>query len=253
MLILLSPAKTLDFDSLSNNSDYTFPCMIKEANELAAIMKRIMPASLSKMMGISPTLADLNYERYQLWTNNDTGNAYKQAIYAFKGDVYTGLDVETLNDTDFLHNHVRILSGLYGYLKPLDLIQPYRLEMGTKLTNKKGKDLYAFWSDKVFKALERDLKEDRSPCVINLASNEYYRVVNKFLDPSDVITPVFKDFKNDKYKVISFLAKKARGMMTRFIAENKIEDPENIKSFDLGGYSYSETMSKEKEWVFLRG
>jgi len=253
MLILLSPAKTLDFDSLSNSSDHTMPCMIKEANELASVMKRIMPAGLSEMMGISPKLADLNYERYQLWTNNDKGKAHKQAIYAFKGDVYTGLNVEILKDTEYLQKHVRILSGLYGYLKPMDLIQPYRLEMGTKLTNKKGKDLYAFWSDKVFKALLNDLKEDRSPYVINLASNEYYKVVNKFLDPSYVITPVFKDFKNDQYKVISFLAKKARGMMTRFIAENKIEDPQNIKSFDLGGYSYSETMSKEKEWVFIRG
>jgi len=253
MIILLSPAKTLDFEPLFNNSNHTLPCMIKEANELAALMKRIMPAGLSELMGISPKLADLNYERYQLWTNNDTVKAHKQAIYAFKGDVYTGLNVESLKDTEYLQRHVRILSGLYGYLKPLDLIQPYRLEMGTKLSNKKGKDLYAFWYDRVFNALNKDLKKDNSPYVINLASNEYYRVVNKFLDPSDVITPVFKDFKNDQYKVISFLAKKARGMMTRFIAENKIEDPENIKSFDLGGYSYSETMSKEKEWVFIRG
>jgi hypothetical protein len=253
MLILLSPAKTLDFDPLSKNCGHSVPCMIKEANELAAIMKTIIPHGLSEMMGISPKLADLNYERYQLWTNKDTGKIHKQAIYAFKGDVYTGLDVETLSETDYLQSHVRILSGLYGYLRPLDLIQPYRLEMGTKLMNKRGKDLYAFWSDKVFDNLKNELKEHASPYVINLASNEYYKVVKKFLEPSDVITPVFKDFKNNQYKVISFLAKKARGMMTRFIAENKIEDPENIKLFDLGGYAYSETMSEQKEWVFIRG
>ena len=253
MLILLSPAKTLDFEPLSKKSNHSVPCMIKEANELASIMKKIMPSGLSEMMGISPKLADLNYDRYQKWINKEESKLHKQAIYAFKGDVYTGLDVESLKGTEFLQNHVRILSGLYGYLKPMDLIQPYRLEMGTKLKNKKGKDLYEFWSDKVFRAIKTELKEQSSPYIINLASNEYYKVVNKFLNTNDVITPIFKDFKNNQYKVISFLAKKARGMMTRFIVENKINAPENIKSFDFGGYTYSENMSKDNDWVFIRG
>ena len=212
-----------------------------------------MPVGLSEMMGISPKLADLNYNRYQSWVNDEESNSHKQAIYAFKGDVYTGLDVETLKGTKYLQDHVRILSGLYGYLKPMDLIQPYRLEMGTKLKNNKGKDLYEFWSDKVFKAIQSEIKDQRSPYIINLASNEYYKVVNKYLNSNNVITPIFKDFKNNQYKVISFLAKKARGMMTRFMVENKISNPENIKSFDLGGYIFNQDMSKDKEWVFIRG
>lgn len=250
MIILLSPAKTLDFKSDVKISDMSEPCFLKEANELARFLKGFMPSDLVSIMGISDKLADLNYNRYQEWNTSD--NEKKQAVYAFKGDVYTGLEVDNISNIKYLQSHLRILSGLYGYLRPLDIIQPYRLEMGTKLNNLKGKDLYAFWGDKISDRIKKDLQTLNNKFIINLASNEYFNSVSKYIPNDNVITPIFKDYKNGKLKVVSFFAKKARGIMTKYIVDNELKDIESIKVFNGAGYAFDDALSSEREWIFIR-
>ena len=205
-------------------------------------------------MGLSDKLGALNYERYQAWQRPFSPENAKQALLAFKGDVYQGLDAESMDAEDlaWAQNNLRILSGLYGLLRPLDLMQPYRLEMGTKFANQRGGDLYAFWGDLITRKINQHLEGSKEPVLLNLASNEYFKSVHPEKINAPIITPVFMDKKDDKYKIISFFAKKARGLMSAYIIKNRITDVERIKDFDSAGYSYNPAMSEGNKWVFTR-
>ncbi len=254
MLIVISPAKTLDFDTQACTDNYSQAVFLDDAQQLMQLLRKLSRTELSQLMKISAKLADLNYDRNINWQLPFSPKNAKQAVLAFKGDVYTGLAAEnyTAEDFQFAQKHLRILSGLYGLLKPLDLIQAYRLEMGTKLPNPNGKNLYAFWNDKVTTAINATLEQENANVLINLASNEYFKVIKPKLLNARVITPVFKDFKNGQYKVISFLAKKARGYMTSYIIKNKIAKAIDIKAFNEYGYAYNEHMSTDGQWVFTK-
>lgn len=254
MLIVISPAKTLNMEKISNafSTNAVFP---KESEYLVSLLRQYSDRELEDMMSISSKLAVLNEQRFKEWKLPVTDENGKQAVFAFSGEVYTGLDASSFNDDDisFSQLHLRILSGLYGVLKPTDLIAAYRLEMGTKLPNDKGDTLYAFWGDKINKEVQKAIDEQGDNILINLASNEYFKSVqSKNLD-ANIITPEFKDYKNGQYKVISFYAKKARGLMTRFIIKNKISDPEQLKLFDQEGYFYNDELSNGNKLVFTRG
>ncbi len=253
MLILLSPSKTLDF-SEPEYQNYSSPGFQKESQTLINILKRKKVKDLKSLMSISDNLAVLNAQRYQSFELPFTPENAKQAVLAFKGDVYTGLEVETLDkeDLDFAQNHIRILSGLYGLLKPMDLIQPYRLEMGTPLKNRRGKNLYDFWGEKITKYLNAELQHLEDKTVINLASKEYFKAVRPPKLKGRLLTIGFKEYRGDSYKVISFNAKKARGLMSRYIIQNRIEDIEQIKSFDWEDYFFNEDLSTENEWLFTK-
>lgn len=252
MQIIISPAKTLDFETVPKFADHTLPTYLDDSCELMDQLKLLDPTDLSSLMKISEKLGNLNYDRNQSWQTPFTPENSKQCIYAFKGDVYTGLDAEDLDkkDIQFAQKHLKILSGLYGLLKPLDLIQPYRLEMRTRFANDKGDNLYQFWGDKITKAINKDL--ENNPVLINLASIEYSKVLQMKDINAEIITPVFKDKKNGTYKLISFYAKKARGLMSRFIIANKINKPQQIKEFDLAGYQFNQSLTKDNDWVFTR-
>ncbi|NKB77279.1 MAG: peroxide stress protein YaaA [Gammaproteobacteria bacterium] len=254
MLIVISPAKTLDYESPLSTEMLSQPDYLGDSGQLIRILSEYTPLELEKLMHISPKLAELNMGRYLDWHTPFTlGNA-RQAALAFKGDVYLGLDAATIFDQDWewAQGHLRILSGLYGLLRPLDLIQPYRLEMGTKLENLRGKNLYEFWGDQISEGLNRQLEAINSETLVNLASNEYFKSVKlKSLD-AHVLTPVFKDWKNGEYKIISFFAKKARGLMSRWIIENRIGKEERIADFDVDGYCYDPESSTDDMPVFLR-
>ncbi len=254
MIIVISPAKTLDFETPAGTGQYSTPDFLDESAVLIDQLRTLEPDQLSTLMSISPKLATLNSNRYYTWTRPFTPANAKQALYAFKGDVYTGLDAETLcpEDIDFAQDHLRILSGLYGVLRPLDLMQPYRLEMGTQLKNIRGENLYAFWGDRITDAINRELKQQKTETLINLASNEYFKSVRPEKINGTIITPVFKDRKNGVYKIISFFAKKARGLMSRYIIRHKLSEPEAIKGFDTAGYHFDPTTSSKSEWIFLR-
>ncbi len=254
MLTVISPAKTLDFESqgiTTKSSKAQFP---ERTQRLVATLRKQSPKQLEKLMGISPTLAQLNARRFREWCNEADIHNSRQAILAFKGDVYLGLAVENYNQRDFnfAQKNLRILSGLYGVLRPLDLIQPYRLEMGTKICPEQVKNLYEFWTDDITNGLCADLGKHRNKSLINLTSKEYFRSINPELLPGKVITPVFKDLSNGTYRVLSFFAKKARGHMATFIVKNRINKPDDIKSFNVDGYQYNEDLSKEYDWVFTR-
>ncbi|WP_372639519.1 peroxide stress protein YaaA [Ancylomarina sp.] len=254
MLILISPAKSLDFETKSSTQNYSEATFLKESQSLIKQLRKLSTDEIADFMGISPKLAQLNFERFVNWQLPfDIENA-KQAILAFKGDVYTGLDAESLSDTELqtAQKKLRILSGLYGVLRPLDLIQAYRLEMGKKLQTTKGNNLYEFWGDQITNEINKTLKENKDKYLINLASNEYFKSINKKIIKAEIITPVFKDLKNGQYKVISFFAKKARGLMTRFIIQNKILDPEYLKAFNSDGYVFNPHLSTDTELVFTR-
>ncbi len=232
---------------ITTSSLYPFE---KESTVLIKDLKKLKSIELQKLMKVSPKIAELNTERFNNWKLPFTSENAKAAIFAFKGDVYTGLDAESLSkkEIEFAQAHLSILSGLYGLLRPLDLMQAYRLEMGTKYGTSKGKDLYEFWADKI--THEINSREEKT--ILNLASNEYFKAVNKKKLKAEIISPIFKDEKNGVLKVISFFAKKARGMMTRFIIQNHITNVEEIKNFNLGGYAFNESLSTDKEWVFTR-
>lgn len=252
MLIVLSPAKSLDLDSPPTTSTRSTPRFVDDAAALIGVLKPYSPAQVGALMAISDSLAVLNVTRYADW-HPDHGSA-RQAVMSFDGDVYTGLAARTL-DADalaYVQRHVRILSGLYGVLRPLDGMHPYRLEMGTKLPNARGKDLYAFWGERVTGALNADIQDAAAGAVVNLASEEYFKSVKPKLLDVPVIAPVFEDWKNGRYKIISFFAKRARGMMARYAAENRITDPEQLKDFDVDGYAFEPGASTEREWVFRR-
>ena len=254
MLIVLSPAKTLDYDTAPVTDAHTLPDFVPHSAELIGVLKKLSPAEIGSLMQISDALADLNAGRFASWSKKFTGKNAKQAVLAFNGDVYEGLDAPSLNakQLDYAQSHIRILSGLYGVLRPLDLMQPYRLEMGTRLANPRGKDLYAFWGNLVTDALNEVLAARKSKALVNLASEEYFKVVKPKLLNAPVITPVFEDWKNGKYKVISFFAKRARGLMARYAAVKGISQPEKLKQFDIDGYAFDPSESDERTWVFRR-
>ncbi|HBM48770.1 MAG TPA: peroxide stress protein YaaA [Marinobacter sp.] len=253
MLMIISPAKTLDYESPLATETYTQPDYLDDACELIDQLKELEPHQVSNLMSISDKLGQLNAERFRTWHTPFTPDNARQAILAFKGDVYTGLDAESFSEDDFAfaQQHLRMLSGLYGLLKPLDLMQPYRLEMGTKFENKRGKDLYAFWGSKLTKALNELLAAD-DKVLVNLASNEYFKSVQKKDIDGRLVTPQFKDWKNGQYKMISFYAKKARGLMCRYAIQNRITQADDLKGFNLEGYYFSEEQSDNNNWVFLR-
>lgn len=254
MLIVLSPAKTLDYDTPATTDISSLPDFIEDSAELIDTLRPMSPSELSTLMGISDALAVLNVARFASWSRKFTSKNAKQAILAFNGDVYEGLDAPTLNkrQLDYAQSHVRILSGLYGVLRPLDLMQPYRLEMGTRLANPRGKDLYAFWGSKVTEALNEAMALQKSKTLVNLASEEYYKVVKPKLLDAEIVTPVFEDWKGGRYKIISFYAKRARGLMARYAAINGITQAEKLKSFDAEGYAFDPKASSEHNWVFRR-
>src|SRR5690554_3483363 len=253
MLMIISPAKTLDYDSPLATETYTQPDFLDDACELIDQLKALEPHQVSNLMSISDKLGQLNAERFRTWHTPFTPDNARQAILAFKGDVYTGLDAESFSEQDFAfaQKHLRILSGLYGLLKPLDLMQPYRLEMGTRSENQRGKDLYAFWGIKITDALNQLLASD-DKVLVNLASNEYFKSVQKKHLDARLVTPQFKDWKNGQYKMISFYAKKARGLMCRYAIQNRITQADDLKGFNLEGYYFSEEQSDNNNWVFLR-
>lgn len=254
MLIVLSPAKTLDYETPAHTDISTRPDFVKRSAELIDILKQQSPAQIASLMKISDQLATLNVNRYADWTTRFTPRNSKQAMLAFNGDVYEGLDAATMNEKQlqYAQSHLRILSGLYGVLRPLDLMQPYRLEMGTRLANPAGKDLYAFWGDEVTGALNAQIAETHATALVNLASEEYFKVVKPKLLDVPVITPVFLDWKSGKYKVISFYAKRARGLMARYAAIKHLTRPQALKNFDVDGYAFDQTESDETNWIFKR-
>ena len=254
MLILVSPAKSLDYETPPLVADNTQPLFLDDSQELIDQLKKLPPAKVGKLMNISDKLAQLNAQRFKEWKQPLTTDTAKQCLFAFQGDVYKGMDADTMkkNDVKFAQKHLRILSGLYGVLRPLDLMLPYRLEMGTKFVNKRGQNLYHFWGDSVTDVLNAELDNLKKPFVVNLASNEYFKVVNKNKLVTDTISPVFKDKKNGEYKLISFYAKKAPGMMARYIIDNRVLKPADLQDFDTAGYKYNKKMSTDSEPVFTR-
>lgn len=253
MLTLVSPAKTLDYESPLATDTYTQPRFTEQSQQLIETLRQLSVQDVAELMKLSDKLASLNVARYQSWEPKHTPDNARPAVLAFKGDVYTGLDAESFSEADFsfAQQHLRILSGLYGVLRPLDLLEPYRLEMGTRLKTASGDNLYQFWGDRITAALNEELKTS-DDVVVNLASNEYFKSVQPKALNARLITPVFKDFKNGQYKIISFYAKKARGLMSRYIIQNRIDAPEAIKAFDLEGYYFSQEQGKGDTWVFLR-
>ena len=254
MISVISPAKSLDFCQQELTDKFTTPEFVSDSKTLVAQLKKLSKDEIGELMGISPKLAELNTERFQTWKPKFTPENSKQSLLAFKGDVYRDIETDefTDEDFDFAQQHLRILSGLYGVLRPLDLMQPYRLEMGTKLENKRGKNLYAFWGTKITDKLNEALAASNSDTLVNLASNEYFgSVVPDKLD-GQVITPIFKDTKNGKVKIISFFAKRARGMMANHIIRKRITDPTQLKKFRVAGYKFEKSLSTDTEFTFVR-
>jgi cytoplasmic iron level regulating protein YaaA (DUF328/UPF0246 family) len=254
MLTVISPAKTLDFESPATTRKSTQPLFLERSAALVDDARNMSPDDIRELMGVSEKIAELNHQRFMNWGTPFTLDNAKQSVLAFKGDVYTGLEAETLSTAqlNFAQKHLCILSGLYGMLRPLDLMQPYRLEMGLKFANSGGKNLYEFWGEDITAAISAQLKKSGSKVLVNLASNEYFKAIHPGALDAEVITPVFKDYKNGKYKIISFFAKKARGQMARFIIEDGLNEPAQLKKFKTGGYRYSKAESSAREMVFLR-
>ncbi|MFD0993064.1 peroxide stress protein YaaA [Tenacibaculum geojense] len=252
MKIIISPAKSLDFETKSPTSLHTQPRFLEHSEKLNKKLKTLSRKKLSDLMSISDDLADLNYERNQNWTTPFTSENAKQAVYSFTGEVYRGLDATTIDESKIplLQDKLRILSGLYGLLRPLDLIQPYRLEMGTKLKVGSADNLYKFWDTRLAESLNDEMTDDE--LLVNLASNEYFKALPKKALKVPMITPVFKDFKNGQYKTIMTYAKKARGLMLRYIIDNDVETIEDLKGFNTDGYSFSEELSEKNNLVFTR-
>lgn len=254
MLSVVSPAKSLDLESKSPIAKSTQPIMLDPAHELVEIMREYSAKELAKLMGVSANIAELNVKRFADWSRPFTKKNSKQALVTFTGDVYVGMDVGSFKKEDFLfaQDHLRILSGLYGILRPLDLMQAYRLEMGTRLKTSEGRTLYDYWGSDITEVVNRQLKKTKSKTLLNLASQEYFKVLQEVDIDADVVTPVFKDLKNGKYKIISFFAKKARGMMSGFAIRNKITDVAKLKKFKTAGYKYSAAESSDRTLTFLR-
>lgn len=254
MLIVISPAKSLDFKTPPVIEDYTIPEFLSESEKLIGRLRTFTPKKISALMGISDDLGELNFQRFQSWHLPFTPDNAKQAILAFNGDVYQGMQSVTLSEEKLklAQSKLRILSGLYGVLKPLDLIQPYRLEMGTVLKYYKSKDLYAFWNAAITKKINEAVAESGSNVLVNLASAEYFKSIDRKKLKAALVTPDFKEYKNGDYKLVSIFAKRARGLMSRFIIENDITDPADLVAFDTEGYAFNPRLSKSGNPVFTR-
>lgn len=254
MIILLSPAKNLNFDPAPDAPAPTRPALLKDAAELAATAKRLSKAQIKRLMSLSDKLAELNHERFQVLRADGKSNGAKQAALAFNGDVYLGLDARTMNSEDFAfaQAHVRILSGLYGILRPLDAIEPYRLEMGSKLKNQRGADLYDFWGDKIAREINRATKGQKDPTIVNLASQEYFSAVDKSALEGPVVTPSFKEEKDGRLRSLQFFAKRARGLMARWIIDKRIEKASELKQFNVEGYRLASVSDDGAELLFVR-
>lgn len=252
--MIISPAKSLDMQSECPSSATTEARLLDDSQILIDQLQEFNPEQIKQLMGVSEKLSELNYQRFQAWVKKNA-SVQCPALFAFRGDVYQGLDADslTLEELAFAQQHLRILSGLYGLLRPLDLMQAYRLEMGTRLANSRGVNLYDFWADKLACLINADMPENEVPELINLASNEYFKALKLSVLSSQVITPIFKDYKNGQYKIISFYAKKARGMMVNYALSHKITQAEQLKNFDRAGYRYAEELSDAKQWIFIRG
>jgi cytoplasmic iron level regulating protein YaaA (DUF328/UPF0246 family) len=255
MKIILSPSKRLNFNKKIISKKFTQPHFGEEAKQLVENLRQYSPARLQKLMDVNPKIAQENFERFQQWAWPFTPGNAQQAMFVFMGDVYNGLKAETLSmkAINYAQEHLYILSGLYGILHPLDLIQPYRLEMGTALKMGKKKNLYEFWDNKIANYIKKEMDAKNENVLINLASNEYFNVIDNGILKAKIITPNFLDYKNGKYRFLTVFGKKARGMMARFILEKQIEDPQEIKLFDSDGYYYNDNLSEGDNWVFTRG
>lgn len=254
MLITLSPSKGQDFETASLSKKYSKPADLKDSALLIKELKKINSKQLQELMAVSENIARLNVDRYKSFTTPFTAKNAKQAIFAFKGDVYSGLDLEKFTEDDYAYaqDHLRILSGLYGCLRPLDLIQPYRLEMKTRLKNDRGENLYQFWGDHITKSLNKELKKQKEPVLVNLASNEYFKSVKPRLLEGELLNINFKESKNGKTRVVAIFAKRARGLMADYLLRNKVEKAEDIKKFTLAGYKFNKALSDDMQWTFER-
>ena len=250
----MSPAKSLDYDTPAGDLPHTLPVFVPQAAELIEVLRPQSPQQIAELMDLSDTLAALNVARYEAWRPKFTAKNSKQAVLAFNGDVYEGLDAKTLKpkQLEWAQEHVCILSGLYGVLRPLDWMQPYRLEMGTALKNPKGANLYKFWGSQIAQYLNERLAKDKTPVVINLASQEYFKSVDRKVLQARVVECVFEDFKGGQYKVISFNAKRARGLMARWAIEHRAKKPEDLRQFNSEGYAFDKAASEPDRLVFRR-
>ncbi|MCB1850546.1 MAG: peroxide stress protein YaaA [Gammaproteobacteria bacterium] len=254
MLLVISPAKTLDYQSPLKTRSYTIPDYLDDAQILVNRVRRYSVLDIAELMQVSMQIAELNFERFHAWHTPFTPDNARQAVLAFKGDVYAGLDAGSFSSADirFAQNHLRILSGLYGLLRPLDLMQPYRLEMRRRIDTERGENLYRFWQEKISDGLNRQLRRLNTKWLINLASQEYFKSIDTDRLNARLITPEFRDWKNGQYKMISVFAKKARGQLSRFIIQNRLNRPEQIQEFDVDGYRFNQKLSAEGKWVFTR-
>ena len=255
MIVLMNSSKTLDFESPVGKLKHSAPEFVKDSQQLVDKLHRLSESEFSKLLKISENLTKLNIKRYAKWQIKAEGSASKQALLAFRGDIYSGMEVDNykVEEFEFAQNHVRILSGLYGILRPLDLIQPYRLEMATKLATARGKDLYQFWGTKINESINKLLKREKSGVLINLCSMEYFKSIKPASLDATVVTPVFKEYRNGTYRFVTLYAKKARGMMCNFIIRNCLKDVNDLKSFNVEGYRYNNNISSDHEWAFTRG
>ncbi|MDH3447744.1 MAG: peroxide stress protein YaaA [Gammaproteobacteria bacterium] len=254
MLTVISPAKTLDFESPTVTDTYTQPAHLTQSRKLVRRLRELSASDLSRLMSVSDSLAELNRQRFKKWKTPFKPENARQALFAFKGDVYIGLDAGSMTqqDIDFAQDHLRILSGLYGLLRPLDLMQPYRLEMGTRLDTEQGSNLYQFWNGRITLSLSQELRQSDSRTLINLASGEYFKAIKQKMLQAEIITPAFREYRDGQYKFIQYFAKKARGLMARYMIDNRIDEPEGLKGFDYEGYRYNAGLSGDEEWVFTR-
>jgi len=254
MLVTLSPSKGQDFEEPALSKKYSKPADLKDSELLIKELRKIKSKQLQEMMDVSENIAELNVDRYKTFKTPFTTKNAKQAIFAFKGDVYSGLELSSFDEDDYAYaqDHLRILSGLYGCLRPLDLIQPYRLEMKTKLKNERGDNLYQFWDDRITRSINKELKKQKEPVLVNLASNEYFKSVKPKLLEGRLLNINFKETRNGKTRVVAIFAKRARGMMADYIIRNRIEKPQDLKKFRLGGYRFNKELSDDKQWTFER-
>jgi len=254
MLTVISPAKTLDFETPALTDEFTQPAHLQLSRQLIKRLKTLSANDLSNLMSVSDNIAQLNVDRFKHWKTPFTSDNARQALFAFKGDVYIGLDAYSMNadNIDFAQKHLRMLSGLYGLLRPLDLMQAYRLEMGTRLDTDQGGNLYQFWNGRITNSINSELKSMDTPVLINLASNEYFKSIKTKSVKGEIINPIFKEYHNGKYQIISFFAKKARGLMARYIIDHELTEAEALKGFNIEGYAFDKNLSRDKDWVFSR-
>ena len=254
MLSVISPAKTLDYETPLQTENFTQPVHLTQSRKLIKRLRELSAGDLSGLMHISDNLAELNQQRFKQWKTPFKPENARQALFAFKGDVYLGLDAYSLKqkDLEFAQEHLRILSGLYGLLRPLDLIQPYRLEMGTRLDTDQGSNLYQFWGDRITQSLNQELAQSDTRTLVNLASGEYFKSIKPKQLEAEIITPAFKEYRDGEYKFIQFYAKKARGLMARYLIDQRVDQAEGLKDFNYDGYGFDASLSNESEWVFSR-